>query len=444
IKPGKHIIFVADRTEWHTRNSVVRRLKPDQADEETDATLENLWFLKARRSQVDASESLCFDDYRCAQPLVLEPFFKALQEKDISAHLPGLFQSADEIVPRRTLEFIAGGDAPWPWTMNFWFRQPVNGPILRQHADQVRALVTESKNKKIRQLAIAVYGHLTEDSSADFMLAQLNDEDPIVRAIALGIMAKYKTPGPTDAIVNAARGLAGGDRRATYVVCQMIQRFEERSDLSGVPVLIEFLQDDRFSGNDWNDVPAIKSRAALLKITKHWFPLDVAKSRDAWAKAKDIKTSQELKTYLDRTVPEEPEPLQAKAVSENHFILVEIKNVTKQPLTLTKSPCFMRFTYSFSRGGGGNMGRNTKGHPDPGKEDFVLLKPGASHKFKLPGNFGNLIKGLVPEDKRTLTLAYLSNGNKVGVNAWLGVVDVKIGTVVNVTVEKVREDPAPE
>ena len=55
----------------------------------------------------------------------------------------------------------------------------------------------------------------------------------------------------------------------------MIKRLKAWHDPAAVAALIEFLQNDGYTGQDGSDwyVPAIKSREALSKITHHWFPL---------------------------------------------------------------------------------------------------------------------------------------------------------------------------
>ena len=59
-----------------------------------------------------------------------------------------------------------------------------------------------------------------------------------------------------------------------------------------------------------------------------------------------------------------------------------------------------------------------------GRDSYIDLAPGQATSFPIRVNPGLLA---APADSRLLRLHYLTNGNKFGVNAWIGTVVVRIG-----------------
>src|SRR5262249_17415568 len=57
--------------------------------------------------------------------------------------------------------------------------------------------------------------------------------------------------------------------------------------------------------------------------------------------------------------------------------------------------------------------------------DFVRLEPGESYRFELSVPPTIKLVELIGEKLKYIDLAYTSNGNKFGVNAWLGVISVQ-------------------
>lgn len=414
LEPGKHTILVAYPIGWSVEQPTVMGYSSTQVMGDAEATKENLWFLNARRSRLDSEDHWCLETYRGVQPLALEPFFNALRAGDIAGRIPELFGTRDEIVQLRTLEIIAGGNPPWPYEPWSVIRPAQKEPPMKDQADQLQRLVEESKNLKVRRHAIAVYGYLKGEPSAPFMSAKLEDEDPVVRCIALGVIAKCDASITADRAAKAVRGL----KNEPKVVCELIKRLEAWDNPVAVSTLIEFLQDDGFAGflgNDW-DVPALKSRAALHKITNHWFPFDVALSREAWAVASKIENSNERTAYLAHAVPDDPKPWQASLVLENSQGFIDVTNVSPKTMTLAKQPTDVFFTCRQ-----GSYGISFKNNVKADASDFVQLDPGKSIRFELPQKHLKPLRDYFTSSS-SLDLAYMSNGNKVGVNAWLGVI----------------------
>ena len=417
IKPGKHTILVGFRIGWSNEHPIVTSYTSTEVGGDAEATKDNLWFLVARRSRVDQKEHWCLDTHRGVQPLTLEPYYTALQDGDVTRHIPQLLKFDDELIRRRTLALIGGGRMPWPYEPPSFIQPDKKETPLKGQEDRIRSLILQSKSKIVRRQAASLYAHLAGESAVPFMRTRLDDDDPEVRAIALGTLALYKERCTADVTAKAVR-----DSDSSHISCELIKRLNEWGDPSTVPALIEFLQDDYFGGQLGNDfdVPALKSRAALFKITNHWFPFDVVASRDAWATAKDLQDPQERLAHLARTIPGDPEPWQATLVVENGSAFVEITNRSKQTLTLPRHP--FEVTLSSSRGVSGFA---IKGEAGSGKQKFIQLDPGKSHRFELATDSGVEKKWLTGRGG-SLDLAYISSGKEAGVKAWMGVISISI------------------
>ena len=418
VAPGKLTILVGFAIGWSTERPFVSSYMSTEVAGEAAATEDNLWFLSKSRSRIDSKEYFYLSTHRGVQPLALEPYFKALQGQRIADHVPQLLRSDKEIVQLRTLELIAGGNFPWPYEPWSFLGRPKNSRPLKGHAVLVRSLIENANNKQVRRHAVAVYAHASGKASVPFMRTQLENEDPVVRGIAVGILAKHQDRKIADSMAKAVRGL-----NDPKVACAVIKRLDAWHDPAAAAALIEFLQDDGFagrSGNDW-DVPAIQSRESLFRITGHFFPFDVVKSREAWATAREIQDSDQRTEYLTSAAPCEPKPWHAKFLMEKDRSFIVLTNHSKKTITLATQPTDI--TVNFLRGCFG-CGVDTDAALD--KSDYVSVDAGRSYRFKLDTQHLEWLKEGLEKSSLSIDLAYMSNGNKVGVNAWLGVISVEI------------------
>ncbi|MDB5336877.1 MAG: hypothetical protein JWN70_2496 [Planctomycetaceae bacterium] len=419
IAPGKLTILLEYAIGWSTKDPLVMSYSSTQLAGDADATTDNLWLLTKKRSRLDSKEYYQLSTYRGVQPLALEPYFKALQGNGLAGQIPQLLRSTDRIVQLRTMKVIAGGDYPWPYES--WRYQSQRGdepkklPVRhKEHAGLVRALVDESTDKDVRQLAAAVFAHAAGAASIPFMRTKLNDDDPEIRAIAVGTLAQQKDLVSADAMAKAVKGVD-----EPRIACELIKRLAECCDLSAVPALIEFLQNDKNAGHIGNDwiVPAIRSQNALFKLTGHCFAFDVTASREAWSTAKGIADLDQRKAHLTRTIPGDLNPWATKLVIENDRTFVDVTNRTAKALTLAKRATDITVSWSGGVSGSG-------GYDDTPETKFVTVDPGKSYRFKTNRLPRGVVTDGVPSNSLTLDLAFMSNGNQVGVKAWIGVLTV--------------------
>ena len=260
--PGKLPILVGFHIGWSKKWPRVTAYWSSEVSGDAEATKDNLWFLSRKRGRLDGKSHWYLSNYRGVQPLALEPYFKALEENRIEDQIPRLLETEDEIVLLRTLELIAGGDFPWPYEPWRFVRPAQNLRPLRSHTNDVRSLIERTHNENVRRHAAAVYSHLLGNASIEYLRAKFQDEDPVVRAIAIGTLALYQEHVAGDFIAKAVRGLNDPE-----MACALIKRLEAWHDPAAVAALIEFLQNDGYTGQDGSDwyVPAIKSPRSALK-----------------------------------------------------------------------------------------------------------------------------------------------------------------------------------
>lgn len=417
LKVGKHTILVGYAIGWSKDRPGVMSYMSTQVLGDADATKSNLWFLQRKRSRIktDSAKYLSLESYRGVQPLELEPYFKALDTKQPAAHVPELLQSDNEHVLLRTLELVAGHDPPWPYEPWRFVRPKSKKKPLTDQAELIRLLIQRTTNATVRRFALAVYTHLTGKDGLAFVQTQLTSEDSHVRAIAIGTLARYKGSAAIDLMAKAAVGVED-----PHLACEVIKRLHNWNDLSAVPVLIPFLQNDGFSymiGNDLG-IPAIKTQEALRSITGYAFPFDVAASQRAWMTAGHMKDRAERNKYLARVLPNVRSPWKARVFKQEGRVIAEVTNRSKLTFTLARTPSDLGVTYSH-----GVFGSATE-QKQEGKNAFITLKDGQSVTFDLDLQ-GHSFAELAEKDAEC-NLRYMSNGNGVGVNAWLGVITAKL------------------
>jgi hypothetical protein len=177
------------------------------------------------------------------------------------------------------------------------------------------------------------------------------------------------------------------------------------------------LESDGYAGQSGNDVrvPALKARRALHDMTGLWFPQDVGGSLRAWEKVRGLPVGPERENLWKTLVLGIEYPLKAELEGDETAARIVVTNVTQQAVTVAKSPNSIDEVSSW--------GNSSKGQQEP--EEFVTLKPGDSTRFAL-----KLESGFIhaPAGSRRLTVRYWNSGRKQHLNAWIGSLEVAIGS----------------
>ncbi len=181
LKPGKYTILLGPFIGWESKDGgrVFSYTSTEMLGNVKEVKDENLWFLESRRSW-DKSDKVvhpALDTYRGVQPRALEPYYLALGAAHPDKEVPKLLSSREETVVQRSLEYIAGGVLPWPYSPDFDFERPVttHKPLIEQ-ASAVEALL-KRKEPELRRLAASVYAALTERQSVPLLRRLLHDDD---------------------------------------------------------------------------------------------------------------------------------------------------------------------------------------------------------------------------------------------------------------------------
>jgi hypothetical protein len=384
--------------------------------EAEEVTESNLWFLVPQRSwdKKDQHEYLGLDTYRGVQPLKLEGYFRALLSKDPTLEVPKLLTSDDPQVLGRVLEYVAGDVSPWPYgspygpdalTENLGTkrRQP-----LTKHAPAVEKLL-DRNDAETRQLATAVYAELAGRDAVPRLRRLLSDSNGTVRGIAIGILAGQNDRESSAAICRAARGI-----KDPTLACAVIKRLAAWKNPEIVPALMEFLQNDGFAYQNGDDlgIPALKAQTALKELTGYDFPFNTRRSQQAWTEASSIAVKEQRLVVLAQAAPYEAQPLRAEIIrdkGDTHLLLV---NRTKQEIVIPKEPAGI--SYQWTNGSGGGASPKKAEHKGP----FMTLLPGERLRVDLNSDWADQSR------LKKLTVYFLDNGNQVGVDAWIGRVEI--------------------
>ncbi|MDB5391174.1 MAG: hypothetical protein JWM11_6820 [Planctomycetaceae bacterium] len=162
---------------------------------------------------------------------------------------------------------------------------------------------------------------------------------------------------------------------------------------------------------------ALGKHSNLVRITNHCFPFDVETSRKAWATASKIRDLKERQAFLSRFAPADSKPWSAKLVTEMNEVFIEVTNQSPSTMTLARLPKVIDV-----RTRNGIFGVGTKSELKHDKSDFITLETGKSCRFQLNTQGNKTFKDGYATSSLSIDLAYLSNGNKFGVNAWIGVI----------------------
>lgn len=460
LAPGKHTILMTTLLTWRRDGSGLEtRFSSWVPADVGNIAEDNLWLLSRQRScrQADPAEYPCWNSLRCAQPLILEPYFQALNRGTFSAEVPALLAAKDPALVLRTLAYLAGGVLPdrSPEQSPRWKKR--SHKPLAVHADAVEKLLGRAE-AEVRRAAARVYAQLAGREAVPRTRLLLGDPDPVVRVIAVDVLAEHRDDVSLEAIcrtvqdiersflgcrilsaalkdipgfhaVCAAASQTGQAEPAlpvatlpeaaafeaarigrAYRTCDFVERLAARRDERLVPALIALLQ---------NESLARQAQAALTNVTGYTFPLDAQKSQRAWEQARKIAHPGERREFLAKALPYDPEPLAAKLVAAEGSHAIVVANRSKAPIALAKAPSCIDF-----RGDRG-MASGTRNWQNLG-DAFVELAPGTSTQVSvfLPDVFVRS----TPQSRKII-INYGRNGNEAGVNAWIGDLAVAIEQV---------------
>ncbi len=455
IMPGIQTILFGREVSWSDDGTQLGMWTMDQMEGDVaDVTKPNIWFLNTKRSWDESDRRLYYHlpDYRAVQPLVLEPYFAAINSFFPKKEVPKQLSSNSPLVLERTLRYICGGILPWPddpdGPMAEYFNPKERGEVLREHAAQVRDVVTRDVGH-VRALAASVYAELADKESVGFMRTLLTDKDANVRATAIGILAKHRDEASINGMAQAVVGVEDG-----WMACRVIDMLSSWGDRRLVPILTAFLENDTLSYQYDLElgIPAVKAREAIAKITGHWFPFDVAASARAWKEVKDIEDPQRQTELLQQLLPGSQCPVVAELVGSPRYyvqppddetsspvittwdrsaldenanvdamVTVRVRNTTNQDVVIAKVPTkYLQYSPSgFSEQGLGALSKSKA------KEAFVSLKPGESVRFEV-----SLTEGFLRADppSRYLKLTYCNMSHSADGKAWIGLLMAHFGS----------------
>lgn len=410
IKPGTHKILLGFRIGWAGKDGgpVMSFMSTEMMGDVKEVTETNLWFLVPKRSwdKTDPKTYLALETYRGVQPVALEKYFLALTSVHAKAQVTKLLITEEPVVIERVLTYLSGGTLPWPYEPDRFdphrkVKQrkepmPVYAPDIEKLLDR--------KPAEVRRLAAAVYADLAGESAIPRMRQLLGDSDATVRAIAVGHLLRRDDPAPGEAICRAVRGIQEGG-----MACKLVELLRRWKDPHAVVALIEFLQNDDFAYQIGDDlgVPALKAQAALKERTGYDFPTDVEAARIAWEDARAISNAEKRVQHLALKLPYDSTPLTGKLVKDAMGEALILTNRSKQSVAVAKRP---GIEYRWTNGVGGGA---SDGRPE-NKDAFTTLAPGDSMRVDVNSQWTDRSR------LKSLMVYFLSNGNRVGFNAWIG------------------------
>jgi len=410
IKPGQHKILLGPFIGWQRHGGdVFSFTSTEMLGDVKEVTRPNIWFLNFRRSwdKKDPNVYPSLDTYRGVQPISLEPYYRALRGENPRATVPLLLNSKDSEVLSRSLSFICGGVLPWPYDPDEFqrFVEPrIRQFLLRDEASAVEKLLA-SKDKAVRRLAASVYAELAGKKSIARMNQLLADPDAHVRAIAIGVLAQRDAIPQGEVLIHAARGIEDG-----FMASKVIEALRQCKREQVVPTLITFLQNDDGGSGQRFQLPAFEAREALKELTGHTFPLRVQTSQDAWEKARQIPDAQRRRAYLAKILPYDPAPVEAVLLRDKDKVTAVLTNSSNRTIDLMQEPSAIDMSSE-------NALRTRWPTGSKSERESLTLRPGQSARFPVEWDKEAFEKDF---ESVTVTLWYMRNGNKLGVNAWMG------------------------
>ena len=451
VEPGDVDLMLLRGISWNEDGTDVSSgTSTDMPGDVGDLKQPCLWFLSKTRSWDESrkEEYLTASHYREIQPLALKEFYLAMGTPEARAVVPKLLSTDQLDVANRVLLFLCGDEWPWPYRDDLFFGNRKKEKILiHEEAQRVWNFI-QSDSKELRPLATSVYAELSGNEGIANIRTLLVDPDPNVRGIAVGILAQHHDQESFGHFANSLKQVTDGN-----IVCEAIKSLTAWGDERVVPSLIGFLQNDKFSYQYGDDlgIPALKAQQALTLITDHEFPFDVELSQRAWDEAVRIGDKADRKRLLEQLAPGNRAPLVASAIGlprkvigvelkKQHDELLEgqsvvtirLRNVSSRPVTILKEPSMEERSTgssSYSYGSGADVENKL--------QEFRTLEPNESIEFEIVLTDDFLNREL---SERRLRYSYLNNGNRQGLKAWIGSIDVEFGPEWKATREVKQEE----
>jgi len=443
LKPGEHELLIGLGIAWSKDGKWLGSgTSTELSGDVNDITQPNLWFLTKARSwdETRTDEYLSISNYRSIQPLVLENYFRALKSPQPEVEVPKLLSPERPVEANRVLRYLSGGIWPWPFGpdphgFSSYTNPDTRGPLLKSEADRVWKIVG-SATAQARPPTLSVYAELAGEDGIIRVRTLLDDKDPEVRGIAIGILARHHDLESLDRLEQAAGGVDHG-----WLACKVIAELSSWGHEGVVPSLITWLQNNDFAYQYGDDlgIPALKARQALKQITGHWFPFNVEQSAKAWSQASLMSDQAQRGALLAKLIPGEEYPLLAELVGEpvhndpkaaepptgkgypdgEVTVTIRLQNISPLPVTISRVPSTVSIRWPAGVSGGSISPKHVT------SETYVTLEPAESLEFTAHLDESFL---LAEPDDRSLKISFRDNGNSAGVNAWIGTLEVMPGS----------------
>jgi hypothetical protein len=321
---------------------------------------------------------------------------------------------------QRGLRYTCDGIWPWPYDSDFTKFIRGSTPIAKkrvEYTDSLEGLLKRADSKADRALALVIYADLAGTRGLGLIRTLLRDDDPAVRVLAAGLLAKQRDTSSILEIVLAMDG-----RTNAWSTGRILDAIVTWGDERLVPALANYLEvaPTGYEMYGTNTVPFM-ARQGLHRITGHWFPYDTQASLRAWRQAEQVAGFEKRKELLAKLLQSDPDPLSAEVLGDGSTnVVCKVTNKSKQDVPIAKFP-----KWGDQRWPGGLAGASTGGRDANTKDDFITLKPGESTEFAV-----NLYSRflLAEPHERQLTLHYTDTGRAWGINAWVGTLTAEFGT----------------
>lgn len=452
IKPGEATILMGYGIGWLKDGTGLGTYTSTEIFGDVwDVTEPALWFLDRGRSWDEADKTVYYQvpHYRAIQPAVLEEYFTALGSGAPEKAVAKLLSSDNPVVLKRVLRYACGGILPWPYDGDFldmYVNPKERGKVLREQAEAVKGVIGRDVGE-VRVMAASVYAELKGKDCVGFMRTLLEDKDPGVRGVAVGVLARQRDEESIGSMGRAVEGIEEG-----RIACKVIKAMDKWKEPRLAPALIPFLENDTFAymnGDDYG-IPAIKARQALHESTGCWFPYDVEVSAKAWRRVAGVGDAKKRTRMLTRLVPGGEFPVRAEFIggprpdtakgkgergmrssfettdggegAERSDVIatIRVKNQSGCRVTITRRPSMMNMSWP-SGMSYGSIGPKAE---ELSEKDFVTLRPAETMTFEVRLHGTSMAAD--PKD-RAVTLVYMSNGRKLGLKGWMGVVKAEFG-----------------
>lgn len=445
ISPGSHELLYSYGVGWNDQGKDLNSASSTLAMTNTDVSKPNIWFLTWGKGwdPADKHQYLKLGTYRCIQPPNLAPLYESLRGADRDVRIGACLESRDSEVVKLALQFVS--DDWYVWPNGGYDPEASRRPKPRRVTGQIARVlrIALAGPDKCRSEAEALYGDMAGRTSVSYMRNWLKDKHAAIRLVAAAYLVRFGDWQSLPGIEAACRRAAEDDRSGDYetgfqnatIACALIFEMRSKKDLRYAPALISFLENDVQGSGSADGIPSQWARAALKALTGFTFPLSVASSSKAWARASTVQSRSSRLQLLAKSLGKWDDPLVAEVRAaldrrggairkaghngEPDDLLVEVvvTNRAPQAVTITGRPASTDLNCSQ---GGGSFGA------DPGATNemfrLVTLRPGGSLRYR------TYIwdRALNPGERSDMSLFFGSpgKGNRPGV--WVGTIKAKL------------------